>query len=155
MTHDDGHTAPHVGHSHTACFVCSGLDHNSAVHFLIRNGPPSAIEPDFGPLIGRAVKSFGERSLDIGGLKARIIDCCGHCAVVGNLREDLAQSIAAIGTNFKQGITGVGSPLADGHVLDLECAPAGGDHIEDLGQDQAVDDVTANLNIFHKRLRRA
>ncbi len=56
-----------------------------------------------------------------------------------------ASSVGRLGPHFDQRKAGIGARLADRDLLDPKRPAAGRDQVEDLGQDQAVDDVAANF----------
>ena len=68
--------------------------------------------------------------------------------MVGNLGKYLLQLCVGLGTDFDQGKAGIGSFLADADILDEERAAARSDAIQDFGQDEAVDYVAADLDVF-------
>ncbi len=126
------------------------FDHDRAVHFLPGDLQPAAGDADLGPLVGGAIKIFGKRSGDVGLHEAAIADVGGDRAMVGDLRQDFLQDLFVVGANLQQGMAGVVSRLPDRDLLDFETAAAAGDGIEDFGQDQTVDDVAADFDLFHE-----
>ena len=68
--------------------------------------------------------------------------------MVGDLGQDLAASLLAGGADFDHGGAGVVAGLADRDVLDPKLAAGGGDRVEHFRQDQAVDDVAADFDVF-------
>ena len=132
-----------------------GVDDDAAIHFLIGDLAPVAVEADFGPLVGRAVETFGKRAGDVGRDQPAIVLRRRHGAVVGDAAEDV---FAASSRRPRE--------LRPAHSSD-RCAPgrstiflmrnvpaAAGDQVENLRQDQAIDDVAANLD-FLDRCERA
>jgi hypothetical protein len=124
------------------------VNHNAAVHLLIVDRRPVAVQANLGSLIGRAVKPFGKRPVDVRLDQSGVASVDGNGAVIGNLRDDRLQGAVAGGANLDAGKAGVGAVVPDDDVLDLELAARGRDAVEHLGQDQAVDDVAANLDVF-------
>ena len=130
--------------------VGGDVDDDRAVHLLIGDLQPAAGDADFGPLVRRAVEVFGKRPGNVGRDEAAIADVGRHRAVVGDLGEDLLQDLFVVGADFQQGMAGVVPRLPDRDLLDLETAAAAGDGIENFGQDEAVDDMAADFDLFHE-----
>ena len=65
-----------------------------------------------------------------------------------NLAQDQVQRLAVGGPDLDQGVARVVAGLADGDLLDLKRAAVAENAVQDLGQDQAVDDMAANFDFF-------
>ena len=70
--------------------------------------------------------------------------------MVGDLGEILSRDLFVVGANFQQGMAGIVPRLPDRDLLDLEAAAAAGDGIKNFGQDQAIDDMAADFDLFHE-----
>ena len=58
--------------------VCAvEIDDDAAIHFLIGDRHPAAVQPHFGPLVGGAVKTFGKRAGDVGRRQPAIVLAIG------------------------------------------------------------------------------
>ena len=68
--------------------------------------------------------------------------------MVGDLGENLLHSLGGIGADLDNGRAGIVPRLADGDVGDAKLAAARGYGIEDLGKDQAIDDMARNFDFF-------
>ena len=62
-------TADGVGRRVSRAGYCS-FDHDAAVHLLVGDFDPVAVQADFGPLVGRAVKAFGKGAVHVGRRRA-------------------------------------------------------------------------------------
>ena len=152
---DDAVAHARIGHRQAAGSRGTGeverdVDHDPAVHFLIGNLQPVAGDADLGSLVGGAIEFFGKGPGNVGRHKAAVVDVGWHRAVVGDLRQDFFQALFAVSANFQQGMAGVVPRLPDHDLLDFETAAAAGNRIENLGQNEAVDDMAADLDLFHK-----
>ena len=93
---------PHAGSGRrrSACRGCTSvigtqratlsvaIDHDAAIHFLVGNSNPLAVEPDLGALVGRAVKPFGKRPRDVGVFQPGVVERSRHGAMIGDLGQD-------------------------------------------------------------------
>ncbi len=75
--------------------------------------------------------------------------------MIGDLGKDLLQGGGVAGLDLDQGVAWIAPGLADADLLDAEGAARRGDAVEDFGQDQAVDDVAADLDILDVDGRRS
>ncbi len=73
--------------------------------------------------------------------------------VVVDLAEDLLQHFGGRRAHFDPGEAGIGLALADADVLEDVGAAARQDLVEHLGQEQRVDDVALNLDLFDEPSR--
>ena len=62
-----------------------------------------------------------------------------------------SSTVLVVRPNLDQGVARIVPGLADGDLLDPERAAVARDAVEDLRQDQAVDDVAADLDVFHRQ----
>ena len=74
---------------------------------------------------------------------------------VGSLDVRLGGGVEVVGADLEPGPAGVGVGAADVDIDDVVVGAARQDHVEDLGQEQRVDDVTLDLDQLsrHRRLR--
>lgn len=132
--------------------VC--VDHDAAVHFLVVDRRPRAIQPDFRALVCRAVETRRKCPGDVSVTQSTVVGCDGHGSVVEQLSQDFVQSITGLGLNLNQGITGIGTILTHVDLLDVKRALHRDDAVKNLRQQQAVDDMPGNFDIFHSRTGR-
>src|SRR5438270_203119 len=66
MAHDVLLADADIGHDLTARGRRGRIDQHAAIHLLILNFDPAATEAHFGALVGRAIKTLGKRTGDIG-----------------------------------------------------------------------------------------
>ena len=71
------------------------------------------------------------------------------CRPIG--RQQPLQVLGRTADHPQLGVAGIVAPLADADFADLELSAQRHDLVEDLGQNQAVDDVPDNLHVFHER----
>ena len=150
MADDDQLAQAGIGHGQAAGGHALEVDDDRAVHLLIGDLQPVAGNADFGPLVRRAIEIFGKSPGNVGRHEAAIADVGRHRAVVGDLGEDFLQDLFLVGANFQQGMAGVVPRLPDRDLLDFATAAPAGDGIEDFGQDEAVDDMAADFDLFHE-----
>ena len=125
------------------------IDDDAAIHFLVGDFDPIAAEADLGPLVGRAVKAFGKRAVHVGGDEAAVL--LGRRARRRGRRsgpESAAARSSRRCADFDHGIARIVAGLADRDLRDAKRAAAGRDRVEHLGQDQAVDDVAGDFDLF-------
>ena len=154
VTNHDGLATLDIGHRHAAGDLGVAIDQDAAIHFLVGNLNPVTVEPNFGALVGGAVKAFGERPGNIGVFQPGVVERSRHGPMIGNLAENFRQRLGRFGTHFQQRVAGIGPALTDRDSLNLKGPATGHDHVENLRQNQAVDDVPANFDFFDKRHRR-
>ena len=148
VPNDQRRTQLHVAHGHAACRGAARLDGDTAVHFLIGDVDPMATDSQLGPLVGGAVKPLGKSAVHVGWHQLAILLGGWRSPVVADLRKDFAQQLRVGRADFYQGETRIETCLADRDLLDLESSAGRRNQIENLGQDQAVDDVPADLHVF-------
>ena len=124
------------------------FDHNSAIHLLVGNFDPMAVQPDFGALVGRAVKAFGERAVHVGRDEPAILLGRRHRAVVGDLGQNSLHQLRRGGADFDHRVARIVAGLADRDLGDAKLAAAGRDRVQHLGQDEAVDDMAGDFDLF-------
>ena len=152
MTDDQRHSELHVGHRDAAGRVGRRIDNDAAIHFLIGDRHPAAVQPNFGPLIGRAVKTFGKSAGDIGRFQPAIVLRDRHGPMIGDLRDNGRQCRRRAGLDFDQRIARIVPRLADRDPLDAKRPAAGRDQIENLRQNQAIDNVAAQLDFLDETI---
>ena len=130
-----------------------GVDDDAAVHLLVLHVDPLAAEPDLGPLVGRAVEAFGEGPGDVGRHDPRVLGVDGRGAVLDQVAEDRVELAGGGRPDGDPGVARVDPPRADPALADLERPPHLEDPVEDLRQQQRIDDVAADLDLFHGRGR--
>jgi hypothetical protein len=136
-----------AGHGHAAGGT-SGIDEDSAVHFLILDIDPIAADADLRAKIGAAIEAIRERAVDIGDRRDTIADMSGHGPVRVNLGQDAVQLCGRLGGNLNAGMTGVVLLFAKLKMLDMVSAAAAENGIEHLGQQQTVDNVPGHFDMF-------
>jgi len=82
------------------------------------------------------------------GIRSAIAARGGYGPVVGDLSQDPIESCGVVRANFNHRRAGVAPRLADLDLLETKRPPMGTDRVEDFRQDQAVDDVTPDLDFF-------
>lgn len=122
--------------------------HDSAVHFLVGDFDPVAVETNFGTLVGGAVEALWERAVHVGGDQPAVLLVGWHRAVVGYLSQHVLHDGLAWRADLDRGIAWVVSRLADGDIENAKLPPAGHDRIEYFGQDQAVDNVAGDFHLL-------
>ena len=147
VAHDELRAQRHVAHGH-AVGPALTVDGDAAIHFLVGNFNPAAVDADFGALVGRAVESFGKRAGNIGRHQMAVLLRGGDGAMIADLRENGGEDFGGGRADVDQGEAGIALGFADRDLLDLEGAAGGVDQVEHLGKDQAVDDVPGNLHFL-------
>ncbi len=112
------------------------------------NGNPFAVDPNLGLLIRGAIKAFGKGSVHVGIDEPAILFCCGDRTMVGDLSEDFLHKLGRGGPNLDDGGTGIVAGLADHDFGDAELAAVCRDRVEDLGQNEAIDDMAGDFHLF-------
>jgi hypothetical protein len=148
VAHHDRHAVYDFGHWDAPGRRTCRIDHYSAIHFLVGDFDPMAVQPDFGSLVGRAVKTFGKRAVHVGVGEAAVLFRGWDSSMIGDLGEDMSHPLSVGGANFNDCIARVMSGLADRDVRDAELAAVGGDRVEHLGQNEAVDDMAGDFDLF-------
>ena len=77
----------------------------------------------------------------------------GDSAMIRDLLENLGQFRGAVVRHFHKRVAGVGAGLADRDLLDAKCAAQAGDQVQDLGQDEAINNMSADLDVLDDRGR--
>ncbi len=152
-SHDDRIAHGDLVHRQTPRSV-RRVDHDAAIHLLVLHRNPLASQPNFGPLVRGAVEPFGKGLDDVGRDELAVRSHYRRGTVVGNLGQNSFQVRRVAGPNLDQRVARIGPGLADRDFLDAEGAAARGDAVEDLRQDQTVDDMAADLHVFHVDLNR-
>ena len=67
---DDPVALAHVGHRHAAGRLAFGIEEDAAVHLLVLDLDPFAVEPDLGAVVGGAVEALGKGAVHVGELRA-------------------------------------------------------------------------------------
>src|SRR5262249_43524091 len=137
-----------VGHGQAAGGAAVGVDQDAAVHLLVLDLDPLAVQADLGAVVGGAVKALRKGAVHVGGDGDAVAGADRHGAVVVDGVEDLAQGVGRGGAHLKLGVAVVGLPLADVDVLDDVGAAVRQDLVEDLGQEERVDDVAVQLDFL-------
>jgi hypothetical protein len=128
------------------------VDDDAAVHFLVGDRQPMAVDANFGQLVRRAVESFGKCARDVGFDQPAILGRGRDRAMVGDLGQDLVQQRLRGGLHLDQRRTWIVARLANRNMFDAERATATGNDIEYFGKDQAVDDMPTDLDILDQRV---
>ena len=140
-----------VGHRNAAGRAACTIDDDAAVHFLIVDLDPLSRRGGFRSAGWSCCRNLRETRRRYRPSTSRQSCCDGwHRAVIGDLRQDLAQRFGRRRALRSTGKAGVVAALADRDVLDAENTARRGDDVENLGQDQAVDDVAADFDFFDK-----
>ena len=150
MPHDDQVPAADVDHGNAAGLAAVSGHGNAAVHLLIGDFDPVPRQAHLGALVRRAVKTLGECAVHVGWFEAAILPHGGHGPMVADLLKNLRQPFGRVGLHFHQGEAGIGARLPNRDLLDAKRPAQARDHIEHLGQDQAIDDVALDLDVFNK-----
>lgn len=153
MADDDLVAHAGIGHRQAAGGQAIDVDDDRAVHFLIGDFQPAAGDADFGPLVRGAIKIFGKGPGNVGRDQTAVASVGRRRAVVGDLGEDFPQHLFLVSADFQPCIAGIVPRLPDRDLLDLANAPAASDEVEDFRQDEAVDDMAADLDLFHELAR--
>ena len=74
------------------------------------------------------------------------VSCRGN--LIGDVGQDLLEAIGGRRPHFDQGIAGIAAVVADRDLLDAEGAAGGGDEVENFGEQQAIDDMAADFDLF-------
>ena len=158
MTHDNRHAAFDLCHGDAAgCRKCGVgrpaqslwlFDNNSAVHLLVGDFDPMPVQSNLGPLVSRTIKALGEGTVHVGRGEPAVLLGRGDRSMVGDLGQDVLHPFFVWSTDFDHGVAGVVPRLANGDVRDPELAAIRGDGIENLGQNQAIDDMAADFDFF-------
>ena len=148
---DDQVAAARVGHGEATGGHFRRIDENGAVHFLVGHFDPVPGDADFGPLVGRAVEILGIGAVDVGGNERAVATSVGTAPWSAISASSFCNSLFACRADFQHRMAGIVPQRADRDVLDRAIAAVGGHDIEDLGQNEAVDDVTADLDLFDER----
>ena len=72
----------------------------------------------------------------------------GDGSVANDARQDFLEQFLRIGLDREPGKAGILPTLTDLDLQDFVPASQGGDFVEHLGENQAVDDVAGNLHVF-------
>ena len=148
MADHDRHADRHVAHRNAARLAAGAVDDDPAVHLLVVDVDPAAAETDLGRLVGRAVKPFGKRTGDVGRDHRGVFGMNRRGAVLDQIAQDGLEHFLIVGPDRDPRIARIGAAHADLALADLERAAHQQDAIQDLGQEQRVDDVTANLDLL-------
>ena len=62
---NDRHAAHYVRHRHTAHRIGGWVERQPAIHFLVGDRVPLVAPANFGALIGRGIKPFRKRAVDV------------------------------------------------------------------------------------------
>ena len=124
------------------------VDADAAVHLLVGDVHPVPAEPDLGAEVGGAVEPVREGPGDVGPGDGAVGGLGGDGPVRVDLGEDALEDLGGVGPDLDADVRRVVLPLADAELLDLVAGPAGEDGVEDLGQQQRVDDVAVQLDLF-------
>src|SRR5262249_33295243 len=98
--------------------------------------------------VGGAVETFGEAAIEIGPDDRAIAGGRGDRAMVVNVVEDFLEQAAVWRANFETGETRIVLALADPEILDDVRAAPRQDFIQHFGQQQRIDDVALQLDLF-------
>ena len=151
----DRHADLDADHRDAPRLAGGAVDHDPAVHLLVVHVDPSAAQADLGRLVGRAVEALGERAGDIGRDDLRVLRMDRRGAVLDEVAQDRLERLVVVGLDGDPGVARVGSPHADLALADLERSPHQQDAVEDLGQEQRVDDMAADLDLLDHSRRRS
>ena len=93
-----------VGHRHAARRLPSRVEEDAAVHLLVLDVDPFAVEPDLGAVVGGAVEALGEGAVHVGRLDgAQSFASIGDGAVVVDGVQDVFEPSAGRGPDLDAG----------------------------------------------------
>ena len=138
----------HVGHRHAAGGRPFRVDEDAAVHLLVLDLDPLAAETHLRAVVGRAVEVLGKRPVHVGGHDVAIVRGDRGGTVVVDLAEDLLQHFGGRRPHLDAGEAGIGLALADADVLEDVRPAVRQDLVQHLGQEQRIDDVALDLDLF-------
>ena len=143
----DGHAKRHMDHRHAAGHSRRRIECDAAVHLLVLHVDPAALEANLRALVGRAIEGVRKGTRDVGGNRARIFGVNRRGTMLDQVADDRVDRLGAVGPDADPRVARVGSANADLALVDLEAAAHLQDAIEDLGQQERVDNVAANLDL--------
>ena len=85
----------------------------------------------------------------------RVLGMDRRGAVLDQVAQDRVERLVVVGPDRDPGVARVGPPHADLALADLERPAHQQDAVEDLGQEQRVDDVAADLDLLDDARRRS
>ena len=117
------------------------VDGDRAVHLLLFDLDPAAIQQDLGGQVAGRVEAFRVDALlgDPGGVDGLFAGDQG--AELAGEAHDLVELRAVLGRDLDAARRGVLLALADLELLDVEGTPKVHDEVQELGQHHRVDDV--------------
>lgn len=149
MADHDRHAERDADHRHASGHSGRGVQRDAAVHLLVLDVDPTTLEADLGALVGRAVEGIGEGAGDVGRDGSGVLGMHRRSAMLDQVSEDRVDRFGAIGPDPDPGIARVGSADSDLALVDLEAASHLENAVEDLGQQERIDDVSADLDLVN------
>ena len=144
--HGDQIALAHLDHRQAAGRGPFGIHQNSAIHFLILDLDPLAVQVHLRAVIRRAVKALREGAVHVGANDSAVAGGDRHRAMIVDRVEDFLQALRGGGADLDAREAGVALPLTDLDLLDRVRAAARQDLVQDLGQEQRVDDVALQFD---------
>ena len=126
----------------------AAIDRDPAVHLLVLHVDPTAMESHLGLLIGCAVEVLGKGPGDVGRHGPRVFRVDRRGAVLDQVSQDRVDRFGRVRPDRDPGVARIRPADPDLAFVDLERPPHLKDPIEDLGEQERVDDVAANLDLI-------
>lgn len=126
------------------------IDRDGAIHHGRAHLNLLAVESDKGLLVRRDVEVVGKNAC-VSGLGQGHVGATDYFgAVLSQTKDQFVQRVVGIGGNFDSRKALVFTLLADLDLGNLKTGAAGHNLIQHFGQDQRIDNVTAQLNRLRK-----
>ena len=150
MADDDRQPDRHMDHRHAPGASGLGVESDAAVHLLVLDVDPAAVDSDLRLLVGGAVEVLRESRGDVSRHSPRVLGVDRRGAVLDEVADDRVEGLGRVGVDADPRVAGVGPLDADRALVDLERPPHLEDAVKDLRQQERIDDVAANLDLVDR-----